>query len=147
MIEVKETNDRDYVKSVLSNPGMGRLCNGGKNGPDVGDIDAVVDLPIHRFLEVTENGIRKGFVSFTEFDGSHFIHLALYTRGEKTLDAFGKAVDYARDNFGYKEIHAIYPEGRKSLDRIAKAFSFNDLEKFEANEYGRFDHKVKVLNN
>jgi len=118
MIEVKETKDRDYVKSVLSNPGMGRLCNGGRNGPDVSDIDAVVDLPIHTFLEVTEDGVRKGFVSFTAFGGAHFIHLALYTRGAKTLEAFGKAMDYARENLGYNEVHAIYPEGRKSFERI-----------------------------
>lgn len=125
MIELTPTNDLQYVKSVLSRPGMKRLCMGGLEG--MVDIDKEVEEPGHLFLEVRKDGERKGFIVLTQLGPSEAeIHLALQTRGLDTIDAVRKALAKAL-SLGFKAIHAIYPYQRTSVNNLALKTGFKPI--------------------
>ncbi len=121
---VFRTNDMDYIKSVLSSPGMAKLCSAGLECPNVEDV--VADNSMRVFFGVEDFGTRLGFISFDVLENDEaIIHVALKTRGTKTLEAISKAISSMIDS-GTHRIFAVYPVGKRSLDSIASALGFKD---------------------
>jgi hypothetical protein len=123
MITVTHTKDLDYIESVLSSPGMARLC--GAESATCSIHDAVV-ADGKTFLEVAKDGIKMGFVSLTKLDeGIAEIHVALKTRGSDTVEAILKCLEWAK-NAGLKEIFAAFSPQRKAVLNLAKETGFVD---------------------
>lgn len=145
MISVREIDDIPYVKEVLSRPGMGKLVSGtGEHvSPDL--IDKAVEMYELKFVGVEDDGERRGFVMFAR-SGEHsgFVHLALQTRGEKTLSALMQAMELARDKYGMTEIHALYPD-RESLEHLGTKAGFGPSRDVDAGMGVPFKHRVKQL--
>lgn len=114
----------EYIKSVLSSPGMAKLCSAGLECPKVDDV--IADNSMRVFFGVEDFGTRLGFISFDVLENNtSIIHVALKTRGIKTLEAISKAIDSMVDS-GIRQIFAVYPIGKRSLDSIASALGFKD---------------------
>jgi hypothetical protein len=146
MISVRELDDIQYVKDLLSRPGMGKLCsgNGEHVNPDV--LDQAVPQYQIKFVLVEEDGTPRGFVAFAPSgDDSAFVHVALQTRGAKTLDAFTQALDFAHNALGYKEIHAVYPD-RESLNHLGDNTGFSRPSEVDIGMGAPYIHRVKTFN-
>ena len=125
-MEITQTKDTEYVKSVLSGQGMQRLCLGGCQKEM--DIMAAVENPANVYFEIKDEGERRGFISLTSVgSGKAIIHLALQTRKYKTLHSVLEVLKQA-SSFGFKEIIAFYPETRRSVRRIADLIGFKTVK-------------------
>lgn len=132
MISVNITHDLDYVAGLLKTPGIGKLCGNEGGRMDDDEIDALVADPNYHFVLVSDDDERVGFVSFVKSPDSEtaIIHVAVRTRGAKTVEAITLAMRLAHKELGINEIHAIYPETRRSVTELAKVLGFENLGKF-----------------
>lgn len=124
---ITETQDLDYIKGVISTPGMAKLCSS-----EVADkpLDEVLAMN-HVFYAVADGDDKLGFISFNIIhDGVAEIHVALRTMGSKTVEAIRQAIDAIKSH-GVKFIFAVYPTGRKSVDSLCDVFGFSRLPQLD----------------
>lgn len=145
MITVEETQDLDYIKNVLSTPGMGKLCSGDGTKIDPEFVDEVVQHYETKFLVARDDGEPRGFVAFVRNEsGAYFLHVALKTGGKKTLDALTKSLDYAANIWGISEVHGVYPD-RESIEGLVDVFGFKRHGKVDSGKGFELNHISKEL--
>ncbi len=139
-MHVTESNDLDYVREVLSTPGMRKLCSAGLQ---CGSVDDVLAISGVRKFFVAWNGENKmGFISFhVVSDGTAQIHVALKTVGNATLEAVNHAIKAVSEE-GINIIYAIFPANRKSITKLCDTIGFITLPQYN---YEGVDFAVRKL--